>query len=140
MAKKPFQKVPCHVVVVAGSAEAAKRVPGGADASGCRIVAARRRMGVRLEDPKPELGAKSLGKPCSTKRKSCPLQLIFQDGVPYLRLCKKAGNRKPGYLVPAGTPAEAAARASELCACWRANRKRFEKCNIDRTRLGRARR
>ena len=134
MAKKEYLKVPCHTVVVAGSPEAAKQVQKGVDTAGC---ASRKRMGVRLTDPKAELGAESLGKPCVTKRRSCPLQLIFKDGVPYLRLCKRAGNKKPGFLIPAGTPAEANTRAQAACACWRANKKSFKNCpGIDTANLG----
>jgi hypothetical protein len=86
----------------------------------------------------PELLGTSKGKPCNTARKGCPIQLVFKRDVPYLRLCGVKG--KPGKLVEAGTPQQAYDRAKELCACWNANDKSFDRCAAPDAPLGAAKR
>jgi len=64
--------------------------------------------------------------PCrdSTKRKGCPVQLAYDRGQPFLRLCRTA-NRK-GYRINVDSPQDALVQGRKLCAEWKANRKRFK--------------
>lgn len=78
--------------------------------------------------------------PCATSRETCPVQLIFDEGTPKLRFCKKAGNKKPGYTVRVSNAEEAQKIAESACACWKRNKKNFTKCFPSDTALGRARR
>lgn len=67
--------------------------------------------------------------PCAQKRKTCPVQLVYRGGKPQLRFCVKAGNKKPGFLVPVKNASEANRLAEGACAHWRKSRKRFTKQN-----------
>jgi hypothetical protein len=137
--KYAWRPAPVHAVKIAGSPERAKQLramlprtgPGGG------ITVSRARLGIRDVDLRPELGVESTGKPCVTKRKTCPIQLIMKGGHPFLRLCKKSGNRKPGFLIPAGSPREALQRSREMCGCWKKAGKNFASC-IARTVGGEA--
>jgi hypothetical protein len=83
----------------------------------------------------PGLRAHTLSKiPCPTARKACPIQLVFRDGKPNLRLC--LAQKKPGPLVPVDNPRDALARSQQLCACWEKEGKSFEKCGISQYSLG----
>lgn len=61
-------------------------------------------------------------------RQSCPVQLVFVEGVPHLRFCYATG--KPGPLVRATSPADAQKIAESTCACWHKNNRSFSKCKI----------
>jgi hypothetical protein len=54
--------------------------------------------------------------PCASDRKSCPVQLIFIEGTPNLRFCRKRD--KPGFIVPVASPEKAQQLAEEACADW----------------------
>jgi len=137
--KHPWAPAPVHAVKIAGTPEMAKKIRASLPRTGpgAGIAVSKVRLGIRDIELRPELGIESAGKPCVTKRKSCPVQLIQRGGQPFLRLCKKAGNRKPGYLIPAGSPQEAYQRSREICECWERSRKSFAKCVAPAGPLGR---
>jgi hypothetical protein len=64
--------------------------------------------------------------PCrdSTKRKTCPVQLAYDEGQPFLRFCHTA-NRK-GYRVDVASPKDALEKGRAICADWAANNRLFE--------------
>jgi hypothetical protein len=64
----------------------------------------------------PDPYCKGVSKPCDA-RASCPVQLIFLRGVPYLRFCQVRGER--GYAIPISSPEEGQARAEEACRNWK---------------------
>jgi len=55
--------------------------------------------------------------PCDQLRAQCPVQLIFVQGQPTLRFCKKKS--RPGYLVPVSSPAQAQSLAEKACRAWK---------------------
>jgi hypothetical protein len=63
--------------------------------------------------------------PCrdSTKRKTCPVQLAYDEGQPFLRFCHTA-NRK-GYRVDVASPADALEKGRAICAKWRTEGGKF---------------
>ena len=134
--KHSWMPAPVHVVKIAGTPERAKQIRASLPRD-AGVVVSRARLGIRDVVLRPELGIESSGKPCVTKRKTCPVQLIIKSGQPYLRLCKKSGNRKPGYLIPAGSPQEAYQRSREICACWEKAGKNFSSCVAPAGPLGR---
>lgn len=82
----------------------------------------------------------SSGEPCSSDRKGCPLQLVFKDGKPFLRMCPPTKRMWPGGqksargkldrrgpLVAVSSPADAVAKGRSICACWETTRD-FRKC------------
>lgn len=63
--------------------------------------------------------------PCSTSRKSCPVQLVFDHGQPALRFCFAKNQR--GFAHRFSSVDEAARFAEEACKCW-SKTGSFEKC------------
>jgi len=51
---------------------------------------------------------------------NCPVQLVFKDRRPFLRLCAEPS--KPGYLMPVSSVSDGMAKGDEACGCWRAKR------------------
>lgn len=84
--------------------------------------------GERIAPVPAELCGKT-AKPCSSSRKTCPVQLVYRQGRPHLRFCLKAGNNKPGWLVPVQSPSAAMELAKEACEQWAANKRRFTEKN-----------
>jgi hypothetical protein len=128
--------VPCLRIAVGEKPGAT----GRRDVSACAIVG-ENRGGVTKFDLKKHYGATSktvttpkTNKPCSAKRKGCPVQIAFDRGQPFLRFC--VARNKPGYRVDVDSPAEAMAIASKACAVWKATGK-FD--FPEGTPLGRAR-
>ena len=85
----------------------------------------------------------SKGSPCPKKRKGCPVQLVWQEGRPFLRLCDRP--KKPGRMIPVpDDPSTALALSRRLCACWEASgkpsRRSFRRCGVETAPLGRYRR
>jgi hypothetical protein len=80
-------------------------------------------------------GGRGATPPCSTARKTCPVQLVFDRGQPKLRFCSKQG--EPGRLVSVASAEEARRVSIEACACWRKNRKSFKRCAVTSGPLGR---
>lgn len=66
-------------------------------------------------------------KPCQASskegRRSCPVQLVWRDGSPYLRFCTETN--KPGHLVAVDNPRDAQGLAARACAQWKRDGKRF---------------
>jgi len=77
----------------------------------------------------PGLDYDTASVPCSTKRKGCPVQLVFRKGSPFLRFCKKAGNNEPGHFVSVPDVSEARKLTAEACAEWAAAGGRFTSTN-----------
>lgn len=78
----------------------------------------------------------SAGYPCDLGKKGgvterlsstkCKVQLTFQKGATFLRVCTAA--RKPGRLIPVRGPIDARKKSNELCACMaRVGKAKFEK-------------
>jgi hypothetical protein len=130
--KHPWPAAPEHTVIIAGDPERAKKIPRRAGE-----IIAKDRLGVRNVALRPELGLTTTTTPCKEKRRGCPLQLIFKDGQPYLRLCRT--RKKPGVVVPVTTPEETFRLSKDLCACWKTNRRSFTKCTAKGAALGRTR-
>jgi hypothetical protein len=65
--------------------------------------------------------------PCrdSHKRKGCPVQLAYDQGQPFLRLCHT--KNRAGYRLDVNTPTEALAAGRQACADWRKRGRRFVK-------------
>lgn len=80
--------------------------------------------------------SRTVNKPCAQERKGCPVQLVFQNGQPHLRFCKKAGSGKPGHLVPVSSADEAQRLAADACKCWKRNRKKWGACDVSLGPLG----
>lgn len=113
--------VPCLRVVIGGKPGATGRVDGAA----CAIVGENRGSAQKF-DLNEKIGATSktvstpqTNRPCLgvNKRKTCPVQLVFDRGRPFLRFCTE--NKKPGYRIDISTPSEAAQRAAAACETWR---------------------
>ena len=67
-----------------------------------------------------------------TKRQTCPVQLHFRDGEPFLRYCtdqKKEGAR--GYTKKFKNIDEAQKAATKACECWFNSSKTLSKRNFD---------
>lgn len=60
--------------------------------------------------------ANSKGKPCSTERTGCPVQLVWRRGKPALRFCRTKG--KPGYLMSVKSVKDAVRKSKNVCRCW----------------------
>jgi hypothetical protein len=73
----------------------------------------------------PGLDYDTASAPCSTKRKGCPVQLVFRKGQPFLRFCKKAGSGEPGHFVSVPDASEARRLTAEACAAWSASGGKF---------------
>jgi hypothetical protein len=79
--------------------------------------------------------------PCASKRTTCPVQLIYKDGQPMLRFCTKAGNRRPGHVIPVNDAMEAQRIAAAACQCWKQHGGDFSRCEaVTSHALGRVRR
>lgn len=67
-------------------------------------------------------------------RSTCPVQLIYKSGQPFLRFC--LAQKRPGKVIPVSSASEAQRISAEVCKCWRKNRKQFGKCLPANTPLG----
>ncbi len=85
-------------------------------------------------------------KPCGSIRKTCPVQLHFRKGVPFLRYCieqgKKGGSK--GYTQEFDNIDEAQEAAAKACECWynsskTLSKRNFDKCSVASGPLGSAR-
>jgi hypothetical protein len=137
-ATKAKASVPCVRIVIGG-----KPGRGQADARGCTVVGATHGavtkfdLGRKYGATSKSVSTPKTNKPClgSLKRKGCPVQLAFDNGQPFLRLCTV--EKQPGYRLDVASPAEAQAKATEVCATWKRTGK-FELPST--TPLGRTRR
>lgn len=68
-------------------------------------------------------------------RSTCPVQLVFKSGQPYLRFCLT--QKHPGKLVRVDSAEEAQRVSAEMCRCWKKNRKQFGSCLPASLPLGR---
>lgn len=69
-----------------------------------------------LRKRKVAKAATQRGKPCTSERKGCPIQLFFDRGKPYIRLCVE--RKKPGPIVRVKDPTDALRKAMKICKCW----------------------
>lgn len=60
--------------------------------------------------------ANSKGKPCSTERAGCPVQLVWKKGDPHLRFCSQ--KNRPGHLLPVKDVRDAVKVSGDMCRCW----------------------
>lgn len=62
---------------------------------------------------------KKCPEPCQavSKRKTCPVQLVFDRGQPFLRFCRAA--KEAGYRVNVESSREAVSVAERACAHWK---------------------
>ncbi len=81
--------------------------------------------------------------PCANTRKTCPVQLHFKKGKPFLRFCIKQGKKggTPGYTMPVKSVEEAQKIAAKACECWfesskTPSRRSFNKCKVSSGPLG----
>jgi hypothetical protein len=102
---------------------------GKTDAEGCAIVG-ESRVGVGGFSLKKEYGSTSKSvdfidgrrkkppKPCqgTKKRKTCPVQLVFDKGQPFLRFCRK--DNEAGFRIDVNSPGEATKQAKAACDHW----------------------
>ena len=58
---------------------------------------------------------KGFTKPCPAAKTLCRAQLVFVEGSPFLRICRKRG--KPGYLVAVKDARHANKVSAAICAC-----------------------
>lgn len=86
-----------------------------------------RSQGLVLEDPR--LRYSTMSAPCGSKRKGCPVQLIARGGKQYLRFCIAAGNKQPGHMVAVPNPSAARRIATEACAQWESDGRKFTASN-----------
>lgn len=95
---------------------------------GCKIT--RRPAGARAATPFG-FSYTTQAKPCNwakgKPRKTCPVQLFFNKGVPTIRLCTERGKAGPTFAV--SSPQEAQRIAAEACKCWEKN-KSFDRCAV----------
>lgn len=118
----PVADVPCLRIVVGGK----RGATGQRDDKACHVVG-EPRGGAGDFDLAKKFGATSktvapfTNKPCTApmtrKRKSCPVQLAFDHGQPFLRFC--TAEKAKGYRLDVDTPAEAMAVSERVCAAWR---------------------
>jgi hypothetical protein len=68
------------------------------------------------KDPKNKRWRGNL--PCkgSLRRAGCPIQLAFEDGQPFMRLCQQ--DNKPGPRIDFKTLPELRQKSREICAAW----------------------
>lgn len=99
---------------------------------GCTISSSTRRYDVSSY---PGFDYTTQAQPCASAgrskdgkktRSTCPVQLIFKNGQPKLRFC--ATQKQPGRVIPVDSAEEAQRISSELCACFKKNRKQWGKC------------
>lgn len=130
-------QVPCTRVVVGGKGFK-KAAPGAKDARGCTITTTTQDMASRKVDLRKNIGATSktvehiegrkvcgsdrkgtCPPPCAAtdKRKTCPVQLAFDRGQPFLRFC--FAKKQPGYRVDVDSPTQAVEVANKACAHWK---------------------
>jgi hypothetical protein len=102
---------------------------GKTDAAGCVIVG-ESRAGAGRFALKKEYGStsksvdyidgrrKTAPKPCqgTKKRKTCPVQLVFDQGQPFLRFCRQ--DNEAGFRVDVNSPEEATKAAKDACSHW----------------------
>lgn len=80
-------------------------------------------LGMRDLVLNPPVGSyTTASEPCKSKRKGCPVQLVFKDSKPFVRFCRRAGNGKPGWLVAAKSPDHARELVGKACAQWKRTR------------------
>jgi hypothetical protein len=135
-ATKVKAKLPCVRVMIGG-----KPGPRVSDA-GCAVVGATHGavakfdLGRKYGATSKSVSTPNKNKPClgSLNRKGCPVQLAFDNGQPFLRFCTV--EKKPGHRIDVASPAEAQAKAAEVCAVW----KQTGKFELSNTPLGRTKR
>jgi hypothetical protein len=69
----------------------------------------------RLKDGRLDSYCKITSPPCED-RAGCPVQLVWVKGKPHLRFCIEP--KKPGFLVPVGSPEEADKLSRKACRAW----------------------
>lgn len=133
-------QVPCVRVVVGGPGFKKAKV-GAKDAQGCQLSTTKQDMSARKVSLRKEIGATSKSvdhvagrrtcggdrkskcpAPClgTEKRKTCPVQLAFDRGQPFLRFCFR--KKKTGYRINVDSVADAVAVSDRACAHWREHR------------------
>ena len=96
-------------------------------AKGCKV---QRPAGRRAASP-PGFSYTTKVGPCVIgTRKSCPVQLVYKRGQPFLRLCREP--ERPGHLIPFRSVAQARKAAQEACRCWTRSSKDRKKRSFDR--------
>lgn len=109
--------------------------------SGCAIPSTGGRY--KIQEGVPGFSYTTQAKPCAAAgrsrtgkktRSTCPVQLIYKNGQPYLRFC--LAQKRPGKVIAVSSADEAQRVSAEVCKCWRKNRKQFGKCLPASTPLG----
>jgi len=110
----------------------------GDSKKGCKIT--KPPAGYRISTP-PGFDYTTAALPCDTDRASCPVQLFFRNGTPFIRFCRAGKKSKPGYAVEANDVDHAAKLATAACKCWTKSHKdpkkrSFKKCDVSKFGLG----
>jgi hypothetical protein len=103
----------------------------GSPKTGCKIK--RRPAGARVATP-PGFAYTTQAKPCGTTvRKTCPVQLFYRRGQPFLRFCRKP--KTAGRTMMVDSPQQAQRIASAACKCWTKSHKDPKKRSFDKCRI-----
>jgi len=118
---------------------------------GCKIT--KPPAGYKIATP-PGFDYTTKSKPCSTLpyttkggkekgRKTCPVQLFFREGTPFIRFCRAGKRNEPGHAVEANDIDHAQKLATAACKCWTKSHKdpkkrSFKKCDVSKFGLGSA--
>jgi hypothetical protein len=117
------------VVEVAPRSQKPFRCPTGTTPGTVGKGKAEKRVCEKPVEPVRDWSCGPSGNPCSTARKTCPVQFVWRDAKPNLRFCgtkltaSGQPNPKPGpgWLVPVASVQEAVKLSEEACERWSAN-------------------